>query len=312
MNASSAVLSPGPNVAPAAFLRGIERRGAVLAELQAGDAAAGDAALAAAMAGFVRDAGALPIAQWPRAFWTGLLARPELRGVHRGGDAWALLAGGPRAALLLRLAAGLGEDEAAAVLGVGGSTYRLALQQAVPRDASGDVDEGAWHALREQVQHALATLAPERLARLADAREAALRGANGTRAERGDAAPRPVRPRRLLMVLWGLLALCALAFAATFVWPRGPGAARGRIGIEALPPADAPAATFDADAALVSDRDFGLLVDAGGERLARDFEFYSWLAAGGDALPPPPSDAEPPRTGIEPLPLPLESADATL
>lgn len=304
-------------MAPVAFLRGVERRGAVLAELQAGDAAAADEALAAAMAGFAREAATLPIAQWPRAFWTGLLAQPALRGVRTGGDAWARFPGGPRAALLLRLAAGLDENEAAAVLGISGSTYRLALQQAVPRDADGEVDVEVWQALRDQVQQALASLPPERLAGLAGAREAAVRAPRADAPATANEAPQQVaRPRRLLAVLWALLALCVLAFIATFIWPRDARVAAegGRIRAEPLPAAEAPASTFDADAALVSHRDFALLVDREGERLADGLDFYSWLAAGGDALPQPALDDDMPAREAAPLPLPvpLESADATL
>lgn len=314
MTTSIPTPTPAPNTAPVAFLRGIERRGAVLAELQAGDAAVGDAALAAAMAGFVRDAEALPIAQWPRAFWTGLLAQPALHGVRSGGDAWARFPGGPRAALLLRLAAGLDENEAASVLGVSGSSYRLALQQAVPRDATGDVDAAAWQVLRDQVQHALASLAPDRLAALADAREAAIHGPPAAAPPRaGEPVSASGPPRRLLAVLWALLVLCVLAFIATFIWPRGGRVAAGtRIGVEPLPPAEAPGAMFGADAALVSHRDFAVIVDPDGERLARDLGFYSWLAAGGDALPQPALEDDAPVREAAPLPLPLESADATL
>ncbi|MET0580418.1 MAG: hypothetical protein ABWZ08_00420, partial [Pseudoxanthomonas sp.] len=53
-----------------AFLRGVERRGALFAELQCGDREAGDTALAAAMRAFRNHAGTLPMADWPRRFWT--------------------------------------------------------------------------------------------------------------------------------------------------------------------------------------------------------------------------------------------------
>ena len=51
---------PSPPVL-AAFLRGIERRAAVLAELQAGDALAGDAAVAAAMRQWLAAAAGMPM-----------------------------------------------------------------------------------------------------------------------------------------------------------------------------------------------------------------------------------------------------------
>ena len=89
----------------------------MLAELQCGDAAIGDAALAAAMRRFRVDAAALAMADWPGRFWGLLLAEPALR---RHGtltvelevtDRLARLGSGPRAALLLRLAAGLEAGE---------------------------------------------------------------------------------------------------------------------------------------------------------------------------------------------------------
>ena len=119
-----------------AFLRGVERRGAVFAQLQVGDAATGDRALVAAMRAFRLPAAKIPFADWPRQFWTLLLATPELREQPKApswGSGFGALGGigrGPRAALLLRLVAGLPEAEAAAVLGVARPTYRLALQRA--------------------------------------------------------------------------------------------------------------------------------------------------------------------------------------
>ena len=103
----------------AAFLRGIDRRAAVLAELQCGDPIAGDAAVAAAMRAFRTSAGPLPLAMWPQRFWALLLATPQLRR-DVAPSAWpsqwrtlAALGNGSRAAVLLRTAAGLELDAAA-------------------------------------------------------------------------------------------------------------------------------------------------------------------------------------------------------
>ena len=90
----------------AAFLRGVERRGAVFAELQCGDAGCGDAALAAAMRAFREGAVANPIGDWPRRFWALLLAAPALRRPAPEATwpsalaALSQLGNGPRAALL--------------------------------------------------------------------------------------------------------------------------------------------------------------------------------------------------------------------
>src|SRR5690606_4101349 len=116
--------SERPPPALAAFMRGVERRGAVLAELQCGDAATGDAALAVAMAEFRQTAGDTVMDDWPRRFWALLLAQPALKSrtpvaiAVDATDRLGELGSGPRAALLLRLAAGLDETGAAAVLGV--------------------------------------------------------------------------------------------------------------------------------------------------------------------------------------------------
>lgn len=319
---SSAPPATGPSAprstAPAAlsaFLRGVERRGAVLAELQAGDAQAGDAALASAMAGFRAIAAESALADWPSRFWSLLLTQPRL--AHRtpvaiaveATDRLAELGSGPRAALLLRLAAGLSEAEAAAVLGVAPATYRLALQRALPRHPDGRADPQAWQQLREQVHRRIKTLPPERLERLARAREQALSGAAANRAAaagpgRADPPPRP-RPRWLMPLLWSLLALCALAFAATF-WP-GIGLGAGWLGagegvqVRALPEAAAPDRRYGREAGLIAHRDFALLADPQGEAAAADLDFRSWLAAR-DAGTIVPVAAAPVET-VAPVPL---------
>lgn len=295
----------------AAFLRGVERRGAVLAELQCGDAAAGDRALASTMVGFRAAAAGSPMADWPRAFWARLLAQPQMR--HRtpvalpldATDNLAGLGSGPRVALLLRLAAGLTEAEAAAVLGVAQPTYRLALRRALPSHADGSADPEAWQRLREQVHRRIKTLPQERLLRLARAREAALLG--HVVAMRPEQVPAPARerPRRLLAVLWLLLALCAAAFAATFWWwEPAPDSWFGddgdpQVRVRALPPEAAPASRYGTTAGLIAHRDFALLTDPLAEANTRDLDFYSWLAAQqptagvGEPLPTGPADAAP-------------------
>lgn len=295
-----------PSNAPAAlaaFLRGVERRGAVLAELQAGDATVGDTALATAMQRFREDAAAQPLADWPRLFWSLLLAQPGLR--QRVPVALALeatdhlgeLGQGPRAALLLRLAAGLGEEEAAAVLGVARPSYRLALQRALPHHADGPADPQAWRQLREQIHRRIKTLPPDRLARLGQAREAALAGSAVPVPGFARTAARR-RPRWLLPLLWLALAACAAALALTFWWPFGAAfdellgsTGDRRVRTEPLASAAAPAARYGREAGLVAHRDFALLADVEGERLARELDFHSWLAT---------QPADPATTGAVP------------
>ncbi len=300
---SSAAARPAP-AALAAFMRGVERRGAVLAELQCGDADTGDAALALAMRQFRGEAGTLPMGQWPRRFWVRLLAQPGLRR-HAAvaieldaADRLAQLGSGPRAALLLRLAAGLEEADAAAVLGVAEPSYRLALQRALPHHRDGRADPQTWQHLGEQVHRRIKTLPPPRLARLGRAREAALTGAP---APAGDASPDVAtdRPRWLLPLLWALLALCAMAFAATFWLPTGallggPGPGRGQVWQRTLPAEDV-ASRYGTDAGLVAHRDFGLLADPAGLAAAEQLGFHSWLAAQGVSTPLPGAEAGPSR-----------------
>ena len=280
----------------AAFMRGVERRGAVLAELQCGDASAGDAALADAMVQFRQVAGVSVMEDWPRRFWSLLLAQPALKTripvaiAMDATDRLGELGSGPRAALLLRLAAGLDETGAAAVLGVRTQTYRLALQRGLPHQADGRADPQAWHTLREQVHRRIKTLPAPRLDRLARAREAALLerpvASSAQPAGLGTATPE-ARPAWLMPLLWALLVLCALAMAATFVpqMRQWAGIASPVGNVTNALPEQAPASRYGVEAAAVMHRDFDLLADPEGAALAKDLPFHAWLAARGDALP---------------------------
>ena len=289
MSQSTLSESTSAPAALAAFLRGVERRAAVFAQWQCGDAGRGDAALAAAMRAFHEGAAAVPISDWPLRFWALLLAAPALRRPAADAawpDAWSALAqlgNGPRAALLLRLVAGLQEPEAAAVLGIAQPTYRLALHRALPRHADGSPDKPGWRALAESAQLAIRQLPPTRLARLAQLREAALQH---RRPPLSTLRRRPVSagrgPRWLLPALWTGVAACALAFAASFFVGQGGlrhDAGEPRIQREPLPPAEPPASRFDAQTALLTDRDFEMLLADGEAGATRDVGFQSWYAA---------------------------------
>jgi hypothetical protein len=74
------------------------------------------------------------------------------------------------------------------------------------------------------------------------------------------------------------LATCVVAFAATWLVQ----ADRGRdpsVNVAPLPAAAAPASTFDADSALLTDPDFDALADPRDQALATDADFYAWYAA---------------------------------
>lgn len=290
-----------------------------MAELQAGDATAGDAALAEAMRAFRSDAESTPMAAWPQRFWTLLLSQPHLRQrtevalAIEATDRLGELGSGPRAALLLRVAAGLSDEEAAEVLGVPDPSYRLALQRALPHHPDGRADPAAWQQLREQIHRRIKTLPPDRLVRLSSAREAALRGqAQATSAPDGPAAVSRSRRRWLLPVLWALLVLCTLALAATF-WPWGSGGigsyAPSRVQVQPLPDEEAPASRYGDELAVVTHRDFALLADPQGEADAGDLEFRSWFAAqqaAGVERPAPPLD-QPGQEAIQPSPVPADN-----
>lgn len=273
------IAAAAPNgAAPAAlsaFLRGIERRGAVLAELQSGDPAVGDAALAAAMRAFRSVGPGEPMARWPLRFWSLLLATPQLRRPPsgQGGDedaAWlARVLPGPRAAILLRLAAGLDEGDAAHVLAIARPVYRRALRRALPRREDGRADPAAWLRLRAHVHRRIKTLPEERLAHLARLREDALAG----RPEQAPVAE-PERPRWIGTALRVGVVLCVVLFIASFLpwWRLG-----GELSREALP-VEAPAARFNEQTALLTHRDFELLADPEGMALAEDLAFLSWLS----------------------------------
>lgn len=277
-----------------AFVRGIERRAAVFAELLSGDAIAGDAALAAAIRAFrlimiKEGSAAASMAEWPWRFWGLLLAAPQLRRTSPGPARSGPLAGlsemshGPRAAVLLRLTGGLTEADAASALGLATGTYRMALQRALPHRADGTADAEAWQALAEAVQARVKSLPAPRLAHLARIREAAVEG-HPLALPPGSAWPSPVaeaRPRWQRPALYTLAGLTIAALVATF-FPRAPDIdpdGAPHIRRSALAAAEPPASTFDARTALLSHRDLDLLLDPQGEAMSRELDFHAWLAA---------------------------------
>jgi len=119
----SASGAASPSAAVGAFLRGVERRGLVFAWLLSGSRSDGREALDWTLERFRREAGRVAFGDWARHFWALLLAAPTLRRPPRDprwAEEFAWLSGlghGPRAALLLRLVAGLAEADAPTVLG---------------------------------------------------------------------------------------------------------------------------------------------------------------------------------------------------
>ena len=298
--------APAP-AAIAAFLRGVARRAALLVQVQAGGHhASAEQALQVASQVFASEVGPRPIAEWPRQFWTLLLAAPALR---RGADAApgarlpgvARLPPDQRAAVLLHLVAGLDEADAAAVLGIGVQDYQQRIRDALPRDVLGQPDLDVWRAWRAQAERELAAMPEPPLPDVQRARNAP-----------GAPPPVPVpeselpeqdddgRHRRRMRWLWLGLLLSTIAMAATFLLhPRGRDLMdqwRMQVRVEALDAAAAPRARFDpADIARHPDHE---LLSAPNElALARELPLLSWLAVAasdaqfGPSLPPPIRDA---------------------
>jgi len=292
-----------------AFLRGVERRAVLFAQLQSGDPEVGDVALLAAMRAFRNHAASAPMAEWPRRFWALLIASPGLRR-NAAAAHWPLalqrlstLDPPVRAALLARLVAGLAEDDATAVLGLDQAGYRQALTSACPQDSAGRPDPEGWRELAEAAQQQLRDLPPDRLARLARLRESAIAGVRARQLPAVPASWVPAQPRGTRRWRWALLVLlvCGGAIAATYLWPQmfswlpaSIDASSGsetnaldapRVAIEALP-SSPPAARYDAAFAQVSHPDFDLLLDPEAEAIAQQADFYAWYAAGGPAETP--------------------------
>nr|WP_246505521.1 sigma factor-like helix-turn-helix DNA-binding protein [Coralloluteibacterium stylophorae] len=244
------------------------------------------------------------MADWPLAFWSRLIAQPELRGAPLAAPdpavaALAAITPGPRAALLLRLVAGLPLHEGARAMGVSEKAYRHALARALQdlrSAASGDA-EGELQALRDALQARVRDLPQDVRDHLARVREAVARErplpapapepAPAPRRER-DAAPRP----GMRLALWLALAAVAAAFAWTFVPPAVPPLPPGAM--QALP-AETPVRTLTPEAELLADPDFEMHADPDGARLAQRLDFFSWYAAeGAVAADPAPEDDDAP------------------
>ncbi|HEX5694102.1 MAG TPA: sigma-70 region 4 domain-containing protein, partial [Arenimonas sp.] len=230
-----------------AFLRGIERRAFVFVELQCGDDEAAEAALGRAMRAFRGLSAVSPLSAWPAGFWSLLMAQTELSGGESQVPELSALSSGPRAALLLRIVAGLDFPHAAQVLGVSETTYRFALQRALQQLGDGDISYAALSALRERLHRQVKTLPEERTSSLAALRQRVLQG-------EPEVEPLPARPSPWPgRLLWTVLVLLALAFAATFLLTPEP----RETGPQELPPEDVSAASVDPDP--VTHPDFALL-----------------------------------------------------
>lgn len=261
-----------PSPALSAFLRGIERRAFVFAQVQCGNDDVAEAALGRAMRAFRADSPAIPLAGWPAGFWARLMAQAELSRGQSEVPELRAISSGPRAALLLRMVGGLDFPHAAGVLGISEATYRFALQRALQQLGEGGISYAVLGALRERLHRQVKTLPEARTASLAALRARVLAGGP----EALPPPPKPVSPhwRRLA---WAALALLVLGFAATF-WTPGPVLAPG--GTEALPIEPAPVPVPPTQASdWVTHPDYALLAAPDEERLATGLALLSWRAS---------------------------------
>ena len=273
----AAFATPVSSAALPQFLRGIGKRGYVLAEAQCGESARAQQALSATIAEFRDAATHLPLARWPEQFWQRLLAQPTLRTLttlRNDADPLAHLSAGPRAALLLRLVAGLDNVHGAAVLRVSPAAYRHALHRALHVLHEQGIDEAALRALRGRLQQRVKAL-PEQFLQMSAhdlSPKSAARGATPAAIARVHRPP----PRWLRPALSIALGILVLGFAATFVH-RAPAPASA-VKSEQLP--EQPVATtLSSSAVALASPDFELLNDPDGERDARDLALLSWFGA---------------------------------
>lgn len=198
----------------AGFLRGVERRAALLAELQCGEAEHGDRALTTVIENFAEAARDTPQDDWALLFWTTLLQNPALNAEplapfwHGDFAPLARLDPGTRAVLLLRVVVGLDDAQAAAVFGVEPGEYKLALQRALPQRADGSLDGEAWLAMNDEARYVMKHLPPERVAAIARLRDAAIATKAMPAAQKPAArGPLPVGKPRWLDKLLGSVSL---------------------------------------------------------------------------------------------------------
>jgi len=260
-----------------AFLRGIERRAQVFALAQSGDADAGTRAVQATVRTFSEQAGDCPIGTWPAQFWTLLVQRPELARGSGEPPLLTSLSPGPRAALLLRLVAGLDFAHGAQVLAVAEPTYRFALQRGLDQLHAAGHDMAALEALRESLRaRVLATHA---------ATVGGMRSPAATPLTDSASETRGELPSRWSIVV---LSTLLLAFALSFL--PGVDAWLDSLFAEMADTMVKAPMSLDTESGIVTHPDFQLLVAPADEALADDLGFLAWYEAGSpfpDAVPTP-------------------------
>jgi DNA-directed RNA polymerase specialized sigma24 family protein len=275
-----------PPAALLAFLRGLERRARTLAEAQCGDADRAARIWADTAAAFPGEAAVLPVAAWPVRFWARLLAHPDMAVVEASTSPLAALGPGPRAAILLRLVAGLDPRPAADVLGVSEPTYRYALQRGLEQARAAGIDADALQALRSQWQRQPTPTAPRPQAfAAAPVREADLAAQADVPVDfalptSSAPPPKPQASHRSVGMPWVVGSLALVLLLGIGWWLAKPASE-----LPAPPPVEELAGPPGEPPPLspVTHPDFALVANADDVALADDLDLLSWLAAGADA-----------------------------
>lgn len=264
--------SPSRSSALTAFLHGIEPRAWAFALSQCGDPSLAEAALEPAIRDFSARAQSLPLADWPLQFWTCLLAQPVMLAELDPDLDLAQLSPGPRAALLLRLIAGLDVAHAAQVLDVSPAAYEVALNHALTHP---DMDDAWMQELREQLHALIHQMPAERRQALSELRERALSGPVVQASWTAQEALR--RSERRSWGPWVLLALLLLALVATYIWSSERSIAPGQS--EPLPAEPVRGPPTLTDTVIVTHPDYQQLSAPADEALAQRLALLSWVSA---------------------------------
>lgn len=247
-----------------AFRRGIDRRAYVLARAQCGDTGLLQSALSGVDAAFNAEYSELPISQWPIWFWTLLLSRKELAQGQSPWPALASISHGPRAALLLRLVAGLDFSHAAQVLNISETTYRFALERGLEQLHAAGFNFQELERLRDGFFEEVKQLPTE----LIQTRE---RPAVAFAEPVIPKAQTPVEPETGKTLLWPWLLLLAIAAAAIAWWWWST---------QAVEPVNAkPIALTDVQTAVIHP-DYDVIANPDIQTQTEDLAFLSWIAAG--------------------------------
>ena len=254
------------SIAMQAFRRGIDRRAYVLARAQCGDSDLLQSALKGVDATFNAEYAELPISQWPIRFWTLLLSRKELAQGQSPWPALASISHGPRAALLLRLVAGLDFSHAAQVLNISETTYRFALERGLEQLHAAGFNFAELERLRDSFFDEVKQLPTE----LIQTRERpAVLFAPSIPTPVSEPEPEP-EIKKAAVWPWLLLLIALLLGGLAWWWWNSQ---------QAQAPESAKLVLTDVQTAVIHP-DYDVIAHPEVQAQAEDLAFLSWIAAG--------------------------------